>query len=137
MPLPAYLRSACTALLLGGTLATAQAGLFDDEEARKAIVDLRGRLVAVEEAAKARALELSTLNTQLLEQLTAMRRSMLDLSNQIETLRGQIATLRRTGGLRNAGPEVLSDELAGLGPLEAAVAAAEAFDAVADRVNAG
>ncbi|MBA4177138.1 MAG: tol-pal system protein YbgF [Leptothrix sp. (in: Bacteria)] len=94
MPVRAYLRSAGAALLLGGAVATAQAGLFDDEEARKAIVDLRSRLTAVEDAGKARAVELGVVNTQLLEQLSAMRRSMVELNNQLETMRGELATLR-------------------------------------------
>ncbi|MDP2006450.1 MAG: tol-pal system protein YbgF [Rubrivivax sp.] len=88
------LRAAGVALLLSGMVATAQAGLFDDEEARKAIVDLRSRLTAVEEAGKTRATELAATNAQLLEQLTAMRRSLVELNNQLETMRGEIATLR-------------------------------------------
>jgi tol-pal system protein YbgF len=74
--------------------ASAQAGLFDDEEARKAIVDLRSRVAAVDEQSKARLTELGTANTQLLEQLGAMRRSMLELNNQLEAMRGELAKLR-------------------------------------------
>lgn len=88
------LRSAGLTLLLGGVVASAQAGLFDDEEARKAIVDLRSRLTAVEDTNKTRLVELGTSNAQLLEQLTAMRRSLLELNNQLETLRGEVAALR-------------------------------------------
>ena len=42
--------------LAAGLLASgaAQAGMFDDEEARKAIVDLRQRIATVDDAAKAR-----------------------------------------------------------------------------------
>ncbi len=94
MPLRPPFRAVAIALLLGGMVATAQAGLFDDEEARKAIVDLRGRLTAVEEAGKARATELATTNAQLMEQLTSMRRSLVELNNQLETMRGELATLR-------------------------------------------
>ncbi len=72
----------------------AHAGLFDDEEARKAILDLRTRLTAVEDQGKARAAEAATANTQLLEQLSALRRSMLDLNNQLEAARADIAKLR-------------------------------------------
>jgi len=71
--------------------APAQAGLFDDEEARKAIVDLRARIAQNDDASKAR---LAELNTQLLEQLTAMRRSLLDLNNQIEAMRAELSKLR-------------------------------------------
>ena len=75
----------------------AHAGLFDDEEARKAIVDLRARLVTLEDQGKARATEAATANaqsTQLTEQLAALRRSLLDLNNQLESMRGEIAKLR-------------------------------------------
>jgi tol-pal system protein YbgF len=79
---------------LGGAAGGARAGMFDDEEARKAIVDLRNRVTAVDEQVKARGTELGTLNAQLTEQLAALRRSMLDLNNQLEAMRGEIAKLR-------------------------------------------
>ena len=63
------------------------AGLFDDEEARKAIVDLRSRVTAVDDAAKARHAELA-------EQIAALRRSLLDLNNQLEAMRGELARMR-------------------------------------------
>jgi len=69
---------------------SAQAGLFDDEEARRAIVDLRNRVTQLDDANKARLAELSVTNAQLLEQLSALRRSLLDLNNQMEALRGDI-----------------------------------------------
>jgi tol-pal system protein YbgF len=87
-------------MLAAGLLASnaAQAGMFDDEEARKAIVDLRQRIAAVEDAAKARSAEQAAaaaqLVEQLTEQLTALRRSMLDLNNQLEAMRGDVAKLR-------------------------------------------
>ena len=48
---PAWLIGSLTATLL--CAGNAQAGLFDDEEARKAIVDLRARIVAMEEIGRA------------------------------------------------------------------------------------
>lgn len=75
----------------------AHAGLFDDEEARKAIVDLRNRITAMEDQGKSRATELAAANAQnaqLVEQLAALRRSLLDLNNQLEALRGDVAKLR-------------------------------------------
>lgn len=80
----------------------AQAGMFDDEEARKAIVELRARVAQNDDAAKARSAELVAAQTQLAtqlaaqvaEQLTALRRSLLELNNQIESMRGEIAKLR-------------------------------------------
>jgi tol-pal system protein YbgF len=86
-------RAAILALSLGGTVGAAHA-IFSDDEARKAIVDLRNRVTAVEDAGKARSAELAAANAQLLEQLTAMRRSMLDLNNQLEAMRGELAKLR-------------------------------------------
>ncbi len=106
------LRTGVAALLCLVAAGAAHAGLFDDEEARKAIVDLRARIVQVEEANKARMAELATQNANqatahaaalaaqvaaqapLLEQISALRRSLLDLNNQLESLRGDIAKLR-------------------------------------------
>ncbi len=82
-------------------LNTAQAGLFDDEEARKAIVDLRSRIAQLDDAGKARVAELAAAqmaqkqsNDAIMEQLTALRRGLLDLNNQLEALRGELAKLR-------------------------------------------
>ena len=90
--------SRCAVLMavvcLSGAAGVAHAGLFDDEEARKAIVDLRNRLTAVDDQVKARGTEMGALNTQITEQLAALRRSMIDLNNQLENVRGEIAKLR-------------------------------------------
>jgi tol-pal system protein YbgF len=59
---------------------TAQAGLFEDEDARKAILDLRQRVDQGSEQSKVQG-----------EQL---RRSLLDLNNQLEALRAETARLR-------------------------------------------
>ena len=72
----------------------AQAGLFDDEEARKAILDLRARIAQGDEQSRARTAELAAANAQLAEQVAALRRSLLDLNNQIELLRADVARLR-------------------------------------------
>lgn len=97
MPLRVHARAAAAALLLGGALGAAHAGLFDDEEARKAIVDLRNRVTAVEDAGKARVTELTAANAQLLEQIAVLRRSLVELNNQLELVRGELATLRGNG----------------------------------------
>ena len=91
--------AAAGALLAVGLWApAAHAGLFDDEEARKAILDLRLKLEQSNEQARARQNEQMTLmNTQLQqlgEQLSQMKRSLLDLNNQIESLRTENAKLR-------------------------------------------
>jgi tol-pal system protein YbgF len=72
----------------------AHAGLFDDDEARKAILDLRARIQQTDDASKARTAELSATNAQLLEQIKGLQRSLLDLNNQIELMRGEVAKLR-------------------------------------------
>lgn len=87
------IRASATTLVLGCAVSAAQA-FFNDDEARKAIVDLRNRVTAVEDAGKVKTAELTAANAQLLEQLTALRRSLLDLNNQLETLRGDLAKLR-------------------------------------------
>ncbi|MBL8344901.1 MAG: tol-pal system protein YbgF [Rubrivivax sp.] len=76
----------------------AHAQLFKDDEARKAVIDLRARVTQVEDAGKARESELTTqlttLNAQLVEQIGALRRSLLDMNNQLESLRAELAKLR-------------------------------------------
>ncbi|HET7794378.1 MAG TPA: tol-pal system protein YbgF [Rhizobacter sp.] len=77
------------AWLLASMLAasSAQAGLFDDDEARKAILDLRARL----EQADARARAAQDANAQTIELL---KRSLLDLNNQLDLIRADMAKLR-------------------------------------------
>lgn len=81
------LRSIFAAAVLGLLAINAHSALFDDDEARKAILDLRQKvdiqqLRNVEELRKA-----NDDNAQL-------RRSILDLSNQLEILRAEIAKMR-------------------------------------------
>ncbi|PTT77344.1 tol-pal system protein YbgF [Pelomonas sp. HMWF004] len=71
----------------------ARAGLFEDDEARKAILELRAKVQANEDAAKQRA---DQLNALVQEQLQPLRRSMLDLNSQIDVLRAEVAKLRGT-----------------------------------------
>ncbi len=63
---------------------SAQAALFEDDEARKAILDLRLRVDQSVEQIKLRQTE----------QAEQARRSLLDLNNQIEALKAEIARLR-------------------------------------------
>ncbi len=88
------LSAALTAVAALAGAPAAQAGLFDDEEARKAIVDLRSRIKETDDSAKARATELAQTTTQLAEVVQALRRSLLDLNNQLEAMRGDLAKLR-------------------------------------------
>ena len=72
----------------------ARAALFDDDEARKAILDLRARVTQNDEQTKARMSELTAANARLTEQINALRGSLLDLNNQLEVLRSDMARLR-------------------------------------------
>jgi tol-pal system protein YbgF len=108
------LAKAC-GLVAAGLLAAlpAHAGLFDDEEARKAILELRQRLDQASEQNRARQVEqlaqlsaqlnsqlnnqVAQQNTQLTllnEQMLQMKRSMLELNNLLEQLRADNAKLR-------------------------------------------
>lgn len=61
----------------------ARAGLFDDDEARRAILDLRAKVSQNEQQIKQQA-----------DQIQSLQRSVLDLSNQTEQLREDLAKLR-------------------------------------------
>lgn len=76
--------AALAATLLCASLG-AQAALFEDDEARRAILDLRQRVEAMRLQSEQRQ---NDENAQL-------RRSLLDLQNQIEQMRGELA--RMTG----------------------------------------
>jgi tol-pal system protein YbgF len=101
---------ALSALFVAGP---AHAGLFDDEEARKAILELRQRLDQANEQNRARQVEqlaqlsaqlnsqlnaqVAQQNTQLTllnEQMVQMKRSMVELNNLLEQLRADNAKLR-------------------------------------------
>jgi len=71
--------------------AAASAGIFDDDEARKAILDLRQRVDAVKLEAEQRRTEDAA---RAAEEGAQWRRSMLDLQNQLETQRAEMAKLR-------------------------------------------
>jgi tol-pal system protein YbgF len=72
-----------TALLLSLSTFAAQASIFADDDARKAIVDLRQRLSQMDARSQAQSEELQTL-----------RKSLLDLNTQIDQLRGELAASR-------------------------------------------
>lgn len=76
----------------------ANAGIFDDDEARRAILDLRQKLEQSSEAQRSQQAELNAqrvkqaeLNAQMLEQVTLLKRSLLELNNQLELLRADVA----------------------------------------------
>ena len=87
----------------------AHAGLFDDDEARKAILDLRQKLEQrsqqIEQSnERQRALQVDQIsrlaeqtaqnNARSAEQIDTLKRSLLDLNSQLELLRADIARLR-------------------------------------------
>ncbi|MFG6487266.1 tol-pal system protein YbgF [Roseateles sp. BYS78W] len=86
------LRLTLVALATGvAFLQPARAGLFEDDEARRAILELRTKIQANEDAAKQRA---DQLNTLIQDQLQPLRRSMLELNSQLDALRADVANLR-------------------------------------------
>ena len=68
----------------------AHAGLFEDDEARKAILEMRLRLDVSQSRLTEELRKANEDNAQL-------RRSLLDLSGQIELLRGELARMRGQG----------------------------------------
>ena len=65
--------------------------LFDDDEARKAILELRSRLQQSEDAQRLRVEQVAA---QTQDQIAPLRRSLLDLNAQIDALRIEVAKLR-------------------------------------------
>jgi len=72
----------------------AQAALFEDDEARRAILDLRGRVEQQRQAADASIQRQADELRRAGEENGLLRRSLLDLQNQIESLRSEIARMR-------------------------------------------
>lgn len=84
---PAASLFAALALTVAGLLAPAPAqALFDDTEARRAIIDLRGRF-------EVQGREMAELKARL-DRLEQVSRGQLELQTQIESLRQEVARLR-------------------------------------------
>ena len=79
----ASLRAGVLALAALAATQGAQAQLFGDDQARQAILDLRQRFD-----------QAVTAQNKLVDENTQMRRSLLDLQQQIESLRGDLARSR-------------------------------------------
>ncbi|MEO6321326.1 MAG: tol-pal system protein YbgF [Polaromonas sp.] len=75
---------------------SANAALFEDDDARRAILDLRQKVDISQQRVTEELRKANDDNAQL-------RRSLLDLSNQIETLRGEMASLRGQNEQLNRG----------------------------------
>lgn len=81
----AALGAGAAALCLLGAL-PASAALFEDDEARRAILELRQRVEAQRQAGERDA-------EAQRQEISQLRRSLLELQTQIETLRGEIARM--------------------------------------------
>ena len=85
------LAGALSAIALVAVALPAHAGIFDDDEARRAILDLRKQLDQSNQQAQARQAEqMSVMN----ESIGQLKRSLLDLNSQIELQRSDNARLR-------------------------------------------
>jgi tol-pal system protein YbgF len=84
----ACLASGMAALLLVAS-SGASGALFEDDEARRAIIELRQRVEAYRLATERQADELRRAN----DENSQLRRGLLDLQTQIEALRGDIARM--------------------------------------------
>lgn len=80
-------RVAAAALLMAACMGSASAGLFDDEEARKAILDLRQKNQVIEQ-------KLAEETRRATEDAAQLRRSLIELQNQLEATRAEVAKLR-------------------------------------------
>ena len=80
--------SALTAAVLVG--ATAHAALFEDDEARRAIIELRQRIDTLQQSSQRASTDLARSG----EDAGQMRHSLLDLQSQIEGLRVELAKQR-------------------------------------------
>ncbi len=90
-------------LALVSAVPTAHAGIFDDAEARRAILELREKVAKLTEQQRVQGTEAAAAQ----EQINQLKRSLLDLNSQLEMARGEIARLRGQD-------EQLSRELADL-----------------------
>jgi tol-pal system protein YbgF len=79
------LKPLCAGVLAAVALSAAHAGLFDDEEARKQILSLRNQIAETQRTLDQRVGELEA---------QARNRSIIDLFNQVETLKTEFARLR-------------------------------------------
>lgn len=85
----------CLAVSLSGMVAPAHADLFGDDQARKAIIDLREKVDANRRATDAQINRLSQDFSRMQDESSApTRRSLLDMANQIELIKQEQARQR-------------------------------------------
>jgi len=80
-------RVAVAAMAMAACMGNATAGLFDDEEARKAILDLRQKVQVTEQ-------KLADETRRVSEDSAQLQRSLIDLQNQLDATRAEVAKLR-------------------------------------------
>lgn len=83
------LRALAMAAMLSASLSSAHAAIFEDGEARRAILEMRQRVDGLQLSQQRSAEEVRKLG----EENAQLRRSLLDLQTQIETLRVEQAKL--------------------------------------------
>jgi tol-pal system protein YbgF len=101
------IRLAGALMIAGSTMLAPQlagAQLFGDNEARRAIIDMRGKVEALSRALEERTTELA----ERIDRLEQTARGQLDLQNQIEALRQDVAKLR--GQLEVQGNELSQNQ---------------------------
>jgi tol-pal system protein YbgF len=74
--------------------ATAGAALFEDTDARRALIDLRARLTEQVQHVEALQAQVEALQKSIEQRVEPALRSNLDLQNQLEALRQEMAKLR-------------------------------------------
>lgn len=94
MAMRAYFVRTLVAVALLIAAGFAHAGLFDDEEARRAILDLRQRVESVKQEQVDMGRKLADEVQRASDEAAQLRRGILDLQNQLETTRADIARLR-------------------------------------------
>ena len=70
-------------VLLAAFCVVANAALFEDADARRAILDLRQKLEATQQS-----------NKSQLEEISVLRKALLELQNQIDALKAEQSSLR-------------------------------------------
>ena len=104
----AAVRATLALAVLSG--AAAHAALFEDDEARKAILELRQRIEAIRTTSDGSVQKLIEAQSETLrksaEDTAQLRRALLDLQNQIEMLKTELA---RANGQREQFTRELSD----------------------------
>ncbi len=85
---------ALSGAVLCAAFGAAQAGLLEDDEARKAILDLRQKVETLRQSHEG---QLSEQSRKSAEESAQLRRSLMELQGQIEVLRAEVARLRGQG----------------------------------------